>query len=344
MASCTAWRGSSRPASSRSSVASTPNADQIEMYRIMSLVRRFEEGAAEAYAEGHIGGFMHLYIGQEAVATGAITALNHDDYVIATYRDHGHALVRESSPRALMAELYGKSTGICKGKGGSMHFFDAANYFLGGYAIVGGNLPIAAGVALGMQMQGEDRVVMAFLGDGASNQGVFHESLNMAKLWDLPVLFVCENNFYGIATDVRVSSAYNEIHKKAQGYGIPGHVVNGMDVLAVREVCEDLVRNVRQGSGPVLLEARCYRYQGHSMTDPGKYRSQAEADLWKKRDPIPRLAKKLLNEGLLDQAGIDAVHAEVNAIVEDAMAFAEASPDPSPEALYQDVYQEAPGG
>jgi pyruvate dehydrogenase E1 component alpha subunit len=314
------------------------------MYRMMKLIRRFEEGAAEAYADGDIGGFMHLYIGQEAVATGAITALNHDDYVIATYRDHAHALVRESSPRALMAELYGKATGICKGKGGSMHFYDAANYFLGGYAIVGGNLPIAAGLGLGLQVQGEDRVVMAFLGDGASNQGVFHESLNMAKLWDLPVLFVCENNFYGIATDVRISSSYNEIHKKAQGYGIPGHVVNGMDVIAVREVCEDLVRNVRQGSGPVLLEARCYRYQGHSMTDPGKYRSQAEADLWKKRDPIPRLAKSLLERGILDDAGMAAIEAEVNAIVEDSMAFAAGSPEPPPEALYEDLFVESGRG
>ncbi len=321
-----------------------PEADQIQLYRNMALVRRFEEGVAEAYVEGFIGGFTHLYIGQEAVAVGAISALNHDDYVIATYRDHGHALARESSPGALMAELYGRSTGVCKGKGGSMHFHDAENYFVGGYAIVGGNLPIAVGLALAIHMRGEDRIVMCFFGDGASNQGVFHESLNMAKLWELPVLFVCENNFYGIATDVRVSSSYNEIHKKAQGYGIPGHVVNGMDVLAVREACDELVKHVRQGGGPVLLEARCYRYQGHSMTDPGKYRSQAEADLWKKRDPIPRLAKKLLQEGLLDPVGVDAIHAEVNQIVEDAMAFAEASPVPSPEALYEDLYVEAPGG
>ena len=318
------------------------NADKIWMYRMMSLCRRFEEGAAEAYAEGFIGGFMHLYIGQEAVATGAITSLNHDDFAIATYRDHAHALVRESSPRELMAELYGRSTGVCKGKGGSMHFYDAERYFLGGYAIVGGNLPIAAGLGLAVQLQGEDRVVMAFMGDGATNQGVFHESLNMAKLWDLPVVFVCENNFYGIATDVRTSSSYNEIHKKAQGYGIPGYVVNGMDVLAVREKCEDLVRTVRQGSGPVLLECRCYRYQGHSMTDPGKYRSQAEADLWKKRDPIPRLAKALVADGVLDDARVEEIHAEVNAIVEDAMQFAAASPEPSPEALYEDLYVEGP--
>ena len=167
-----------------------PVADKIQMYRMMSLIRRFEEGAAEAYAEGFIGGFMHLYIGREAVATGAISALNHDDFVIGTYRDHAHALVRESSPRELMAELYGRSTGVCKGKGGSMHFYDQARYFLGGYAIVGGNLPIAVSAALAVQLQDEDRVVMAFLGDGASNQGVFHESLNMAKLWDLPVIFV----------------------------------------------------------------------------------------------------------------------------------------------------------
>ena len=319
-----------------------PAADRTQMYRMMTLIRRFEEGAAEAYAEGFIGGFMHLYIGQEAVATGAITALNHDDFAIATYRDHAHALVRESSPRALMAELYGRSTGVCKGKGGSMHFYDAENYFLGGYAIVGGNLPIGVGVALATQLQNEDRVVMAFFGDGASNQGVFHESLNLAKLWDLPVIFVCENNFYGIATDVRTSSSYNEIHRKAAGYGIPGHVVNGMDVIAVREICEDLVKQVRQGTGPVLLEARCYRYQGHSMTDPGKYRSQAEADLWRKRDPIPRLARSLIEQGVLDEARIQEIQAEVNRIVEDAMQFAEQSPEPGPEALYEDVYVEGP--
>ena len=318
----------------------TPVADQLQMYRMMNLIRRFEEGAAEAYADGFIGGFMHLYIGQEAVATGAISALNHDDYVYATYRDHAHALARESSPRALMAELYGRTTGLCKGKGGSMHFFDNENYFMGGYAIVGGHLPIAVGTGLSIAMKGEDRVVMAFFGDGASNQGVFHEALNMAKLWDLPMIFVCENNFYGIATDVRTSSSYNEIHKKAAGYGIPGHVVNGMDVLAVREACEDLVRNVRQGSGPVLLEARCYRYQGHSMTDPGKYRSQAEADLWKKRDPIPRLEKELRERGDLDDARVEAIRVECNTLVVDAMQFAEASPEPSPAQLYEDIYVE----
>ena len=321
-----------------------PPADQIQLLRTMALMRRFEEGAAEGYADGFIGGFMHLYIGQEAVAAGAISALNRDDYVIGTYRDHAHAVARGVSARSLMAELYGRATGCCGGKGGSMHFCDAERYFMGGYAIVGGHLPIAAGLGLAVQFRNEDRVVVAFFGDGASNQGVFHESLNMAKLWDLPVIFICENNFYGIGTDVRISSSYNEIHKKAQGYGIPGHVVNGMDVLAVRDACDDLVRRVRQGSGPVLLEARCYRYQGHSMTDPGKYRSQAEADLWKKRDPIPRLTKQLLKEGILDDQRIEEIRREVNGVVEDAMQFAEQSPEPSSEALYQDLFIEASHG
>ncbi len=319
-----------------------PLGDQLQLYYNMALIRRFEEGVAEAYAEGFIGGFTHLYIGQEAVATGAISALNHDDYVIGTYRDHAHALVRETSARALMAELYGRVTGVCKGKGGSMHFCDPERYFMGGYAIVGGNLPLAAGLALSIQMRNEDRVVMAFLGDGASNQGVFHESLNMAKLWELPVVFLVENNFYGIATDVRVSSAFNEIHRKAQGYGMPGHEVNGMDVIAVREACEEVVKYVRHGSGPVLIEARCYRYQGHSMTDPGRYRSQAEADLWRKRDPIPRLAKLLVQRGV-DASRLDAIQREVDEVVQDAMRFAESSPEPANEALYEDLYVESYG-
>ena len=315
-----------------------PSADQIRLYRTMALIRRFEEAVAECYAEGFIGGFTHLYIGQEAVATGAISSLNHDDYVVSTYRDHAHALARGSSPGSLMAELFGRETGVCKGKGGSMHFFDAERYFLGGYAIVGGQLPLTAGVALAIQMKEEDRIVMSFFGDGASNQGVFHEALNMSKLWNLPIVFICENNFYGIGTDVRISSSYNEIHRKGSGYGIPGHVVNGMDVLAVREACDDLVKQVRHGSGPVLLEARCYRYQGHSMTDPGRYRSRAEEELWRKRDPMPRLAKYLQAEGIADEERIAALQDEVDQVVEEAIEFAKQSPEPGPEALYEDLY------
>ena len=320
-----------------------PHADQIRLYRDMALARRFEEGVAEAYADSFIGGFTHLYTGQEAVAAGSISALNHDDYVNATYRDHAHALARGADPGRLMAELYGRTTGVCKGKGGSMHFYDAENYFLGGYGIVGGNLPLAAGLGLSVQMKDEDRVVMSFFGDGASNNGVFHESLNMAKLWNLPVIFLCENNFYGLATDVRISSSFNEIYKKAQGYGMPGHVVNGMDVLEVRELCDEVVRHVRQGAGPVLIEARCYRFGGHSMTDPARYRPRAEEELWRKRDPLPRLARHLLKRQICDQARLDALQAEVIETVEAAMRFAEESPVPAPEALYEDLYVEEPG-
>ena len=321
-----------------------PHADQIKLYRDMALIRRFEEGAAEGYAESFIGGFMHLYTGQEAVAAGAISALNHDDYVNGHYRDHAHALARGCDPRRIMAELYGRATGLCKGKGGSMHFYDAENYFMGGFGIVAGHLPLAVGLGLSIHLKDEDRVVMTFFGDGASNNGVFHESLNMAKLWDLPVIFMCENNFYGIGTDVRISSSYNEISRKSQGYGMPGHVVNGMDVLEVREKCEEVVRQVRQGLGPVLIEARCYRFGGHSMTDPARYRPRAEEELWRKRDPIPRLAKHLRAEGICDQARLDAIHAEVNETVVDAMRYAEESPEPSPEALYEDLWVEPQHG
>ena len=230
-----------------------PAADQIKLYRQMLLIRRMEERVAEMYGEQKIGGFTHLYIGQEAVAVGGISSLNHDDYVIDTYRDHGHFLARGGDPKAFMAELFGKSTGCCKGKGGSMHLADVEHYFYGGTGIVGGSIPIAAGLGLACHYRGDDRVVMAFFGDGATNQGVWHEGLNFAKLWNLPVIFICENNFYGIGTDVRLSSALTEVHKKASGYGMPGYKVNGMDVLEVRKVCDEVVRLVRGGAGPALM-------------------------------------------------------------------------------------------
>ena len=320
--------------------AVTNKKELLEYFKTMYVMRRMEIAADVLYKEKQVKGFCHLYDGQEAVGMGIEAAVTWGDSIVTSYRDHTWQYTRGDSVKNVLGELMGKYCGPAKGKGGSMHFFDNENYFMGGYAIVGGHLPIAVGTGLSIAMKGEVRVVLAFFGDGASNQGVFHEALNMAKLWDLPMIFVCENNFYGIATDVRTSSSYNEIHKKAAGYGIPGHVVNGMDVLAVREACEDLVRNVRQGSGPVLLEARCYRYQGHSMTDPGKYRSQAEADLWKKRDPIPRLEKELRERGDLDDARVEAIRVECNTLVEDAMQFAEASPEPSPAQLYEDIYVE----
>jgi pyruvate dehydrogenase E1 component alpha subunit len=317
-----------------------PAADQIKLYRQMLLIRRMEERVAEMYGEQKIGGFTHLYIGQEAVAVGGISSLNHDDYVIDTYRDHGHYLARGGDPKAFMAELFGKATGCCKGKGGSMHLADVEHYFFGGTGIVGGSIPIAAGLGLACAYRGDDRIVMAFFGDGATNQGVWHEGLNFAKVWNLPVIFVCENNFYGIGTDVRLSSSVSEVHKKASGYGMPGYKVNGMDVLEVRRVCDEVVRLVRGGSGPALIEAVCYRYQGHSMTDPGRYRARAEEELWRKRDPIPRLAKALLAEGLATEERLAELDREIERSVEEAVAFAEASPDPDPSTLYDHVFAE----
>jgi pyruvate dehydrogenase E1 component alpha subunit len=317
-----------------------PAGEQIKMYRQMLLIRRVEERIAECYGEGRIGGFTHLYIGQEAVAVGGIAALNPDDYVIDTYRDHGHYLARGGDPKRLMAELFGRETGCCKGKGGSMHLADVEHYFFGGTGIVGASIPIAAGLAFASSYLEDDRVTMAFFGDGATNQGVWHEGLNFAKVWNLPVIFVCENNFYGIGTDVRLSSAYTEVHKKASGYGMPGYKVNGMDVLEVRKLCEEVVKLVRGGGGPALIEAVCYRYQGHSMTDPGRYRARAEEELWRKRDPIPRLAKAMLAEGVATEERLREIEAEVEQGVEQAVAFAEASPEPSAAALYEDMFVE----
>ena len=314
--------------------------DQVKLYKLMVLIRRIEERVAESYGEGRIGGFTHLYIGQEAVAVGAITSLNHDDYVIDTYRDHGHFLVRGGDPRKFMAELYGKATGVCGGKGGSMHLADAEHYFYGGTGIVGGSIPIAAGLGLSCSYRADDRIVMAFFGDGATNQGVWHEGLNFAQLWNLPVIFLCENNFYGIGTGVNYSSSLTEVHKKANGYGMPGYLVNGMDVLEVRKTCEEVVNLVRAGSGPALIEARTYRYQGHSMTDPGRYRAKAEEDLWRKRDPIPRLAKQLVADGICDEAKLEEIEVEVEDVCEDAVQFALDSPEPEPAALYEDMFKE----
>ncbi len=317
-----------------------PPTDKIKLYRQMLLIRRLEERVAESYGEGKIGGFTHLYIGQEAVAVGGISALNPDDYVISTYRDHGHFLARGGDPKKFMAELFGRQTGICGGKGGSMHMADLEHYFFGGTGIVGGSIPIASGLALACHYRDDDRIVMCFFGDGATNQGVWHEGLNFAKLWDLPVIFVCENNFYGIGTGVRLSSSLSEVYKKAQGYGMPGYRVNGMDVLEVRQTAEEVVRLVRGGAGPALIEARCYRYQGHSMTDPGRYRARAEEELWRKRDPLPRLAKQMVDEGVITPERLTEFDRETEALCEEAVRFAEESPEPDLSSLYEDVFVE----
>ncbi len=306
----------------------------------MLLIRRFEEKAAEMYALGKIGGFLHLYIGQEAVAVGAISTLRPDDYVIAGYREHGHALAKGVDPDRVMAELFGRRDGVSKGKGGSMHLFDRSVNFLGGHAIVGGYLPIAAGVAFAIRYEERDRVILCFFGDGSVPQGEFHESLNLASLWKLPVVYVCENNRYAMGTAIERALAQTEIWKFAEAYRIPGEVCNGMDVLAVRETVGRAVARARASRTPTLVEARTYRFRGHSMRDPSAavYRTKEEVEQEKLRDPITGFRDQLLREGALDEAGWRALAEEVEQRVARAVAFAEASPEPPAEWLLEDVY------
>lgn len=315
--------------------------DIVALYRTMLLIRRFEERAAEMYTLGKIGGFCHLYNGQEAVATGAIAALRPDDYVLVYYRDHGHALARGSDSKAVMAELFGKATGLCRGKGGSMHLFDAPRGFLGGYAIVGEHLALAVGVGLAISYRGGDQVAACFFGDGAVNGGMFHEALNLAALWNLPVVFVCENNHFGMGTPIAVAMSRSEhLHEKAEAYGMAHDVVDGMDVLAVRDRIGDAVRRARRDRTPVLIEAETYRFVGHSMRDPahGVYRTREELEREKSRDPIKTFPKLLKEKGLATDEGLAKIDQEVRRIVDDAVAFAEASPVLPPEAIEEDVY------
>ena len=313
----------------------TQGAQQRRMLREMLLIRHFEEKAAEAYAIGKIGGFCHLYIGQEAVAVGVSAALEPIDYVIASYREHGQALVRGISARAVMAELFGKSTGCSGGKGGSMHLFDAEKRFMGGHGIVGGHLPLATGLAFAIKYRGGDEVCVCFFGEAAVNIGAFHEALNMASVWKLPVIFLCENNRYGMGTAFERVAAVTDVVEHACSYDIAGEVVNGMDVLEVQQAVQRAVQRARKGGHPTLLEVRTYRYMGHSMSDPlhGVYRTKDEVEEQKKKDPIVQLTQRLRQDGVLDQAGFDALDAEVRAEVEDAVKFADESPDPVAEEL-----------
>jgi pyruvate dehydrogenase E1 component subunit alpha len=312
---------------------------QRRMLREMLLIRRFEEKAAEAYALGKIGGFCHLYIGQEAVAVGVSAALEPTDYVIASYREHGQALVRGISARAVMAELFGKSTGCSSGKGGSMHLFDAEKRFMGGHGIVGGHLPLATGLAFAVKYRGGDEVCACFFGEAAVNIGAFHEALNMASVWKLPVIFLCENNRYGMGTAFERVAAVTDVVEHACSYDMAGEVVNGMDVLDVQAATQRAVQRARKGGHPTLLEVRTYRYMGHSMSDPlhGVYRTKDEVEEQKKKDPIAQLFQRLRQDGAIDQAGYDALEAEVKAEVADAVRFADESPDPAPEELTSHV-------
>jgi len=309
------------------------------MLREMLLIRRFEEKAAEAYALGKIGGFCHLYIGQEAVAVGVSAALGPQDYVIGSYREHGQALVRGVPARAVMAELFGKATGCSAGKGGSMHLFDAGKRFMGGHGIVGGHLPLATGLAFAIKYRGGDEVCVCFFGEAAVNIGAFHEALNMASVWKLPVIFLCENNRYGMGTAFERVAAVTDVVEHACSYDIAGEVVNGMDVLEVQRAAARAVQRARKGGHPTLLEVRTYRFMGHSMSDPlhGVYRTKEEVEEQKKKDPITQLVHRLKDDGTIDQARLDALDAEVHAEVDDAIRFADESPDPAPDELGRHV-------
>ena len=305
------------------------------MLRQMLLIRHFEEKAAEAYALGKIGGFCHLYIGQEAVAVGSLSALRDDDYVISSYREHGQALARGVPANAVMAELFGKATGCSKGKGGSMHLFDAGRRFMGGHGIVGGHIPLAAGLGFAIRYKGGDQVCICYFGEAAVNIGAFHETLNMASVYKLPVIFLCENNRYGMGTAFERVAAVTDVVEHACSYDMAAELVNGMDVLAVYEATRRAAERGRKGGRPTLLEVRTYRFMGHSMSDPlhGVYRTKEEVEEQRKRDPISQLAGKLKEEGVLDEAGLDALDAEVRAETEDAVRFADQSPDPDPAEL-----------
>jgi pyruvate dehydrogenase E1 component alpha subunit len=309
-----------------------------EWLETMTLIRRFEERAGEMYARAKVGGFLHLSIGEEATIVGSARALREHDYLISTYRSHGHALVRGTPPENVMAELFGRADGCSGGRGGSMHMFDAARRFMGGYGIVGGNLPIAAGLALASDYEGSDDVTLCTFGDGASNQGTFGETLNLAALWKLPVVFMVTNNQFGMGTALGRHSAVTDLQRKGESLGVPGMRCDGMDVLDTYAVLCKAIARVREERSPVLVEAVTYRFRGHSMADPEQYRSKDEVARWRERDPIPAFGERLIAEGVLDEAELEQIDARAIERVDAAVEFAEASPFPTPESLYDDVY------
>jgi len=310
----------------------------LKMLHQMILIRRFEEKCAESYSLGKIGGFCHLYIGQEAVGVGAISALRPDDYVLTSYREHGQAIAKGMSPDAVMAELYGKAGGCSRGKGGSMHLFDVGLGFLGGHAIVGGQIPLATGVAFASKYKETDQVTLCFFGEAAVNQGAFHESLNMAQLWKLPCIYICENNMYGMGTSLERAMSFQNVASKSCAYEIASEAVDGMDVLAMHAAVERAVKRAREESLPTLLEARTYRYMGHSMSDPGNYRTRAEIEKYQERDPIKIFTKQLKDAGVIEDGDIAEIEAQVKEDVERSVKFADESPLPDPQELYTDIY------
>ena len=305
----------------------------------MLLIRRFEEKAAQMYGLRKIGGFCHLYIGQEAVAAGSIAALDlAKDYVVTAYRDHGHALACGLSPDEVMAELYGKKTGSSRGKGGSMHLYDAEKHMFGGNGIVGSHIPVATGVALKIKYKKEGGVVLCYFGDGAIHQGAYHEALNIAKIWGLPIIYICENNQYGMGTNFRRVSGVDDLSVKSVSYDIPGKQVNGMDVLEVYDAIRQAVAEVRESSSPLFFEIKTYRYRGHSMSDPAKYRTKDELESYKEQDPIVILQKKLQENDIMTADDMDSLDKKAKRVCEKSVEFAEQSEEPAPEELYQHVY------
>jgi pyruvate dehydrogenase E1 component alpha subunit len=317
-------------------------ADLVKLYRDMLLIRRFEEKAGQMYGMGLIGGFCHLYIGQEAVVVGMQSAITPADCVITSYRDHGHMLACGMDPGGVMAELTGRRGGYSKGKGGSMHMFSKEKNFYGGHGIVGAQVPLGTGLAFALKYRGTDNVSLTYLGDGAVNQGQVYESFNMAALWKLPVIYVIENNKYGMGTAIERASASTEFHRRGDAYGISGEAVDGMNVLAVREAAMRAVAHARAGKGPFILEMNTYRYRGHSMSDPAKYRAKEEVERMRQQhDPIDQLAKVLIGDGFADEAALKKVDREVKDVVTAAADFAQNSPEPDPSELYTDVLIEA---
>ena len=316
--------------------------EALAQYRAMLLIRRFEERCAQIYVEGKIGGFLHLYIGQEAVAVGAMSLLRPDDYFVTSYRDHGYALARGTDPRPLMAELCGRVGGISRGKGGSMHFYDVPTGNFGGDGIVGGHLPVAAGMGYAIRLRNTDQVVLCFFGDGAVNEGAFHEALNVSSLWGLPVVYIIENNRYGMGTSLDRASSVRDLYQRGSAYGIPRRDVNGMELQTVTQALGEAIDRARKEKKPSLIEVETYRYRGHSMSDPGKYRTKEEVEEMMRHDPILLFAEIVKKEHKVDPSDLEAIDKDVQAQVAEAVRYAEQSPWPAVETMYEDVYVRSP--
>jgi pyruvate dehydrogenase E1 component alpha subunit len=320
-----------------------PDPAELEkLYRDMLLIRRFEEKAGQMYGMGLIGGFCHLYIGEEAVVVGVMAAVEEGDSIITSYRDHGHMLASGMDPKGVMAELTGRIGGYSKGKGGSMHMFSLEKHFYGGHGIVAAQVPIGTGLGFAHKYKNDGKIAVVFLGDGAMNQGQVAESFNMAALWKLPVLYVIENNKYGMGTSVARSTSSADLYTRGEGFGVPGHQVDGMNVVAVKAAAEEALAYIRGGKGPYLLEMQTYRYRGHSMSDPAKYRTRDEVDrMRQEHDPIDQIKKRIIDAGAADEARLKDIDKQVKDMITAAAEFAQASPEPDPSELYADVYVEA---